>query len=726
MIRKDEINIYERQDGEKLARKIGKKIKPMNMGIAYSSCPICDPAGEKGNKYYFAAMDDGTYQCNKCGASGSFRQLVDILGISDLPGYEVMERKKEDENNLFFSEPDGGFKPSDDVIKKFKAIGYTEDFVRKSQIYEYSPQEDCRYAMPVRDINGKMIGYVFADRDCKWQDGFGKLIPYLIGMGNCKNRCGTLIITIGIDNYAAVLQAETGHDCVCVHDYKESGLHGLRNSMDFVLKYKDVLIVSSDNLEKSRACNTIEDIFSGMCKRILKTNVGDYGCNSDICKCDTDQIIEIINNPDECQTEYNQYITNDADDIEYVDVEKLPIGISCIDNMMYGGLIFGGVHVVTGKAGQGKTNICTKINLNAISNGYKTWVYSAEKDVRVYKGDLIRMSIRPGMSVRKTNSYGCGYYSISDAIKQKIRDWIGGNRILFYNNKSSMDVLNAAEIAIKTNGVKVLIVDNLMTAMLKHKTIAGKNTTQYERQANFVADLVDLAERYQVCIILVAHKSKRIDDTGTSGGTNDGISGASEIGNLAHTIISYDEPNKYDRKRIFEDYKEKKERESGKEITDSKEIKGLYAEINWPSRLMRVSKNRNGGRVNNDGFHAFYNKETSRVYCSEEDLFIHYGWELPDYGAGRHDATAYSHWQYLMNTYGDEELPLPDDDKKKADQPKNNQLYKKSYAGLLPGQMDLEINQDGDVLASQDDEEAPFDCSDWIPADIDDDELPFN
>ena len=700
----EKINVYDRQDAIVLAKKIGKKIRVIKSGVVYSSCPICDYNSKNFGKNDFLVRDDGRYHCNSCGADGMFSDLVRIVGVRDLPGYEprsnVDDNSDAGYNELYLSEPAGGFRASDDLVKNLSQRGYTEDFVRRCQIHDYSNQSNCRFALPVRDVRRQLIGFVFGNEDYNWTPGFGPQRPYIVGMGDCRNRCGVLVITVGIDNYAAVMQAGIRHDCVCIHDYTVPGLNSVRNCMDFVSMYREIVIVSSTDPARIETCDALEYLLRGVGKRLLRTNTGDYNGVTDICKCKPDDIGCIIDRSGECVISGSFLVDGSSRVCDYVHSEKVPTDIEDLDRMMYGGLSFGAVHVVSGEAGQGKSTFCQRIVLSAITKGYRCWVYSAEKSAGEFSGDLERMAVRPGMAVKKTNIYGCDYYSISDDIRDDIKRWYRDNRIWYYDNMSDEDIIHNAEVNIKVNGVRVLIVDNLMTAMLRYKTVVGISV--YDQQARFMAALVDLAEQYSVCIILVAHKNKRADDAASAGANNARISGASEIGNLAHTIITYDELNRNDVERIKKKIIEKKEKIIGRKL-EKCEVPELLASVVWPDRLIRLTKNRNGGRRNIDGFWAYYNEETSRIYCNQDDLNVMYGWELPDYGGGRKTRTVYGDLNDVEATFVDTVAPPA-----KKDKPPKCKCTVSDYEYV--GRFDESFGVDADdcYMDDESDEELPF------------------
>ena len=173
-----------------------------------------------------------------------------------------------------------------------------------------------------------------------------------------------------------------------------------------------------------------------------------------------------------------------------------------------------------------------------------------------------------------------------------ISEWYRG-RLFVYDSESD-DIEDEEESRIKTvkevvmrNGVRVIILDNLMTAIDLEPV---KGDDKYERQSKFVKKLARIGRKYNVLIILVAHKRKtgsviEVDE-------NDAVSGSADITNLALVTLSY--------------CKDK--------------------ELEPNQRLLKISKNRLFGRVNPKGWVMFYDEKSRRIFCQGDDPNYETGW----------------------------------------------------------------------------------------------------
>ena len=134
-------------------------------------------------------------------------------------------------------------------------------------------------------------------------------------------------------------------------------------------------------------------------------------------------------------------------------------------------------------------------------------------------------------------------------------------------------------------GIKVILIDNLMTALDLDE---DKNTDKYNRQSVFVKKLAKLALRFDLIILLVAHRRKN----NQSNDTNDEISGSADITNLAGVVVSYDRD---------------------KNLSDSQ-------------RRLILSKSRVIGKLCLDGFVLDYDEKSKRIYGEDDDLYKEFSW----------------------------------------------------------------------------------------------------
>jgi len=202
------------------------------------------------------------------------------------------------------------------------------------------------------------------------------------------------------------------------------------------------------------------------------------------------------------------------------------------------GLKAGQVCIVTGYTGGGKSTLVSQIILSAISHGAKAGLYSGEMSEEEVIDWLFVQAAGPEHVIETANGY-----MVPLDVEARIHCWLKP-RFRNYNYTdfgSNIDrILEKSEEAIKEHKLDLFVFDNLMTM----RTTAGK--TKFEKQEELCRRLHDFAKAHQVAVILVAHPHK--PENGDFFLTEYDLSGAAEIANYAHTIISvYTMDERFDR-----------------------------------------------------------------------------------------------------------------------------------------------------------------------------------
>jgi len=141
-------------------------------------------------------------------------------------------------------------------------------------------------------------------------------------------------------------------------------------------------------------------------------------------------------------------------------------------------------------------------------------------------------------------------------------------------------------------GTRVVLIDNLMTALDLEGSVHGFDKN--DLQSNFIKKLARLALELDIVIILIAHQKKGY------GEVNEMVSGSLDIVNLASIVLSYDRPTK-------------------------SEVENGFAEKE--DRLLRLTKNRLFGKIDNVGTLLKYDEASKRVYQTQHERLFKYGWE---------------------------------------------------------------------------------------------------
>lgn len=196
--------------------------------------------------------------------------------------------------------------------------------------------------------------------------------------------------------------------------------------------------------------------------------------------------------------------------------------------------------VVFGRNGEGKTTFISQIIAHCLQKGVKTFLYSGEMSEYKIQDWLYKQLVgnkKEYMDQVQTK------YKVIDVIKpeiiKRIKEWHEGLFYLFDRKEEGVandldKFFELMELAAKKYGVKLFIIDNLMSKLEE------KADSLNSDQANFVQRCKFFAINNKVHIVLVAHPNKlKGEITGEEGnlGKTD-ISGSNNIPNKADNIIA--------------------------------------------------------------------------------------------------------------------------------------------------------------------------------------------
>jgi twinkle protein len=212
--------------------------------------------------------------------------------------------------------------------------------------------------------------------------------------------------------------------------------------------------------------------------------------------------------------------------------------IPALDQMI-GGLNEGGITVISGRRGEGKSTIGNTIMLNAIQQNYSCCAYSGELSSQQFKEWLYLTATESKYVGYKTDERSGKKIAIIDReIASRISDWLSGKMKLFDNSvvfesDQQTAVLKCFEIAARRYGCKLFLLDNLMSLLTT-------GDEENRAQAKFMATLKAFATKYKVHVLCVCHPRKEKEGTTFS---NDTVSGSSVLTNLADNVWSIEKPH---------------------------------------------------------------------------------------------------------------------------------------------------------------------------------------
>ena len=228
------------------------------------------------------------------------------------------------------------------------------------------------------------------------------------------------------------------------------------------------------------------------------------------------------------------------EDFDVHEAETLKTGIDDIDTDLIG-MVFGSLNVLSGRNGSGKSTILNQIYIaEAINQGYKTFLFSGELIGGNIKYWLLQTLANEEQFAEYTAKDGHKYKKVTIQAKEKIVQDVKDRFFLYDSDDYRIEaIIEKMTILAKRYGVRVFIIDNLMTleSSLKDK---------YEAETDTVKKLKNFAKKYNAIVHLVAHPRKSMNENISK----DDVSGSANITNLADyvTVIerNFDKDKEYD------------------------------------------------------------------------------------------------------------------------------------------------------------------------------------
>lgn len=595
---------FKEQDAWDFARYQGIEVKQSGDELHFKTCPYCKPRATKGNTRTFSInLRTGQFKCLRasCGVTGNMIQLSRDFDFS--LGTETDEYYRPRKKYRSLKTPERPIIPKDPAVKYLESRGISEAVAQQYEI-TVQKEHDNILVFPFYDERKRLQFVKYRktdfnqerDKNKEWCEKECK--PILFGMKQCNDKFDRLIVTEGQLDSLSV--AAAGIENAVSVPTGAMGFTWVPYCFNWVSKFQEVVVFG--DFEKGRM-TLLEDIQKRFPNRIKHVREQDYqGCK------DANELLQKYGKEAVCQAVENAVMVPvrrvlslaDVESVNIYQLPKLKTGISELDHTLYGGIPFGMVCIIAGKRGDGKSTLASQIMGNAVEQGYSTFAYSGELPNYLYKS-WFDFQIA-GRNHITENQMGPGIVNrfITNRNQELINAWyrekayIYDNRII--DSDEQEDLLKSVTQAIMQYGIKVLLIDNLMTAMYIDEK---QGSDKYDQQGRFVRELSKIAIRYDVLILLVAHRRKN----GFTQDVNDEVSGSGDITNLAGLTLSYDRGNSDDVR-------------SGRMTEDQ--------------RRLIVAKNRLFGKVNLQGIVLDYDEKSKRIFGAGDDVNRQFGWNKSD------------------------------------------------------------------------------------------------
>jgi len=588
------IYTFNKEDAIRFAQEQGLGMKRRGNELNLSSCPYCRQMTN--DKYTFSInLVTGQFKCLRasCGAHGNMLTLAKDFGFSlgrDTDEYFNPQRKYRDISR--YPRP----------ISRTPAVEYMESRGISKAItekYGLTTSKDDEHVLmfPFFDEDGTLqfVKYrktnfdktkdknkEWCERDCK---------PILFGMDQCDPQAGPIVLTEGqIDSLSV---AEAGIPNAVSVPTGAKGFTWVPYCWDFLSRF-DTLIVFGDH--ENGHITLLDEMRARFHGTVLHVREEDYlGCKdaNEILKTHGKNAIrEAVANAVPVKNPRIKSLA-DVKRRDMSQMETVGSSIAALDQIT-GGFYPGSVVLLTGERGKGKSTLASQFVLEAIQEGYSVFCYSGELQDWFFQDWLDRQCAGPEhINAKKTERKFMNYLVNGDVIWDihlwyKDRCFIYDNAIL-EEEEEDQKLIDVMETAIKQYGCRVLMIDNLMTAMDEN---VGSDI--YLQQTSFMKKLAAMAKKFNVLVLLIAHprKGNGYDFD------NDDVSGSSNITNLVDVVIRYDEPN------------HKTDQEG--------------------DRVLQIYKNRLTGKIDRNGIPLWFNEASKRISERPDDFSWKYGWETKD------------------------------------------------------------------------------------------------
>lgn len=267
------------------------------------------------------------------------------------------------------------------------------------------------------------------------------------------------------------------------------------------------------------------------------------------------------------------------------DILRIPTGYNELDRSLGGGLAAGGLSVLTGVNGCGKTVFLTNTILNICDKDFKVGLFSGEMQSWRLKSWFLLISRGLFKDTEENNAL----------IEKSLKD-----KLFVYNNANGNNwdqLFRNVKQLVEEKEVQVVVLDNMACMNL-----LNLGSEKFDQQSNFIKELAEFARKSGIHIILVAHPRKSFGVVRKSD-----IAGSYDLSNMADNVFIIHKMNDDFRKGAKDFWR--------------RDVVDLFEGFN---NLIEVAKNRDLGDERVIGL--YYERYSKRLKSQMAET-IHYNWE---------------------------------------------------------------------------------------------------
>jgi len=499
-------------------------------------CPFCHGGDHQDEETFALSLNKGVFVCKRgsCGKRGTFEQLAEHFhekvaftrpnSAPKAPQYVLPDVKL-----LPCTEKIYGYLKtrgiSDKTVDAF-GIGADEKGNIAFPFYENGVLTFIKYRKPQKHLKD--------DKSPKsWRSPGAK--PILFGMDMCVFS-KPLIITEGEIDCMSLYEAGITN-VVSVPSGCED-LNWVELCYDWLEKFQTIILFGDNDEPGRRMVQTLTKRLDESRCRVVE-DYPEYApgayckdANEILYRFGDLELIDMVENAREIPIRGLVDLGSVAP-TDPTAVPRIKTNIPTLDALT-GGLLEGGISVVVGKAGSGKSCLSNGIILNAINQGYPVCVYTGEfTTTRAQYWLNLQAAGSDYLTLKYDPIKGKKIPVLPYTVQERIIDWYRGKLFLYDNEEvfsgdEADSVLTVFSAAARRYGVKLFVVDNLMT-------ITSDKEDETAAQRVFANKLKRFAKKYDVAVLLVAHARKTKAGEKLSA---DDLSGASATNNLADMTLA--------------------------------------------------------------------------------------------------------------------------------------------------------------------------------------------
>lgn len=518
--------IYNQDDVFGFVSVVGGETKTKGDELFFRLCPYCNGGKHSDKETFSINLNNGVFKCfrSSCNKQGHFVELARDFSVPIGNNNEKQEYRKLPQKNIEIRSNAIEYLKkrgiSSEIAKKYKITTQTKN--NNVLVFPFYDEKNILQFVKYRSIIKENT------KNKEWCEKNTK--PILFGMNNCEGF-DQLVITEGQIDALSVVEA--GFKNVVSVPTGANGFTWVKHCYDWLNKFKKVIVFGDNENGKISLIDKLNNILKcNVCCVKVEDYLFEKDANDILLKYGKQAIIKAINNAEKQDVKYIKRLS-EIKKVDMMSLPKIKTGIIDLDRVI-GGLYFGQVILLSGKRGEGKSTFMSQLVAEAIEQDYATFVYSGELQTYHFKNWLdLQIAGGKNVSVVK-NEYGDDQFYLNDEVVEIINKWYHDKAFIFDNSEIKggefEGILKVLEKAICRYDIKLACIDNLMTALDD-----DANLDIYRKQSMFVKGLGEIARKYDIAIVLIAHPKKTKGEF-----ENDTVSGSSDITNAVDVVMNYE------------------------------------------------------------------------------------------------------------------------------------------------------------------------------------------